>query len=31
MHLFAQALDLIQARMQGRATLADRLPGPRVK
>jgi pyrroline-5-carboxylate reductase len=27
MHLFAQALDLIQARMQGRATLADRLPG----
>jgi len=28
MQLFAQALDLIQARMQGRATLADRLPGP---
>jgi pyrroline-5-carboxylate reductase len=27
MNLFAQALDLIQARMQGRATLADRLPG----
>ena len=27
MQLFAQALDLIQARMQGRATLADRLPG----
>jgi len=25
MKLFAQALDLIQARMQGRATLADRL------
>jgi len=31
MDLFAQALDLIQARMQGRATLADRLPAPRVK
>jgi pyrroline-5-carboxylate reductase len=31
MHLFAQALDLVQARMQGRATLADRLPGARVK
>jgi pyrroline-5-carboxylate reductase len=29
MHLFSQALDLIQARMQGRATLADRLPGSR--
>ena len=26
MTLFSQALDLIQARMQGRATLADRLP-----
>jgi pyrroline-5-carboxylate reductase len=25
MHLFTQALDLIQARVQGRATLADRL------
>jgi pyrroline-5-carboxylate reductase len=27
MSLFCQALELIQARMQGRATLADRLPG----
>jgi pyrroline-5-carboxylate reductase len=26
MSLFSRALDLIQARMQGRATLADRLP-----
>jgi pyrroline-5-carboxylate reductase len=29
MQLFTRAMDLIQARMQGRATLADRLPGPR--